>query len=157
MVALTTRLRRGVAAAAALGATLLAAGCSLSTDPDETPRLSVLYVEASPTSPVAADVARVGITAGTRYIQALGGVMLQPCLTANRDVRWARNGSEVTFRIITTPNNAGCAAGPASAIGYNVYLTNVDAGAYTVRVVHEGDQLVPDGTVVKEASVTVLP
>ena len=82
---------------------------------------------------------------------------LFPCLQANRAGHITRAENTITVRLVFSPNNAACESGPATVYDYDFYITNIAAGTYTVRVIHEGDGQVPDGTVVKEASVTVLP
>lgn len=149
-----TRLRRGVAALVAAAAAVLA-GCDLSTDPAAEPQLNLFWQPPQSQTPVAEDAARIGITAGTGYVQGLGGTIVAPCLTANRAGRFDIGADEITIRVIVTPSGGSCSAGPPYALGYNLYLLNVEPGTYNVRIIHEGDQLVPTGTVVKETSVTV--
>jgi hypothetical protein len=155
MSVLPARLRRGAAALVAVAVTMLA-GCELSTESGNDPAVTVAWQPPSIAAPVAEDASRVGITAGTHFVQGLGGVIVAPCLTANRNARLEIASGVIKIRMIMTPNNSACASGPGASLGYNVYVINVPPGAYTVRVVHEGDQLVPSGTVVKETNVTVL-
>jgi len=150
-----TRLRRGVAALVAAAAAVLA-GCDISTDPGAEPQLTLFWQPPLSLAPTAEDVAKIGITAGTGYVQGLGGTVLAPCLTANRNGRFDIGDDEITIRVIVTPSGSNCSAGPTSPLSYNVYLLNVEPGTYNVRIIHEGDQLVPTGTVVKETSVTVI-
>lgn len=154
MAALLTRLRSR-AAATVLGALIATSGCSLSTD-NGGPVFQYVYTQPSNTAPVAGDTDQIEVFGRTGYIEALDGILLLPCFTAERVAAYQRDGSTFTFRMIVRAAGGGCASGPASPIGYNVYLTNVQPGTYTVRIVHEGDQLVPSGTVVKEVVVTVV-
>jgi hypothetical protein len=154
MLVLPTRLRRGVAALVAVAATALA-GCDISTDPNGEPQLTLFWQPTTNLAPVAEDVTKIGITAGTGFVQGLGGTIVAPCLSANRNGRFEIDDDEITIRVILTPSGGNCSAGPTSPLSYNVYLVNVEPGTYNVRIIHEGDQLVPSGTVVKERSVTV--
>ena len=155
MVAIPSSLRRAAAKATLLGAALLA-GCSLATDPDTTLRLTVNAVPID-TEPSPANASNVEITAGQRFIQGLGGLFEAPCLQANRAGHISREGNTITVRLVFSPNNASCNGDPSTVYDYDFYITNIDGGTYTVRVIHEGDGQVPDGTVVKETSVSVLP
>jgi hypothetical protein len=154
MLVPSTRLRRGVAALAAVTAAALA-GCDISTDPNVEPQLTLFWQPPTNLAPVAEDVTKIGITAGTGFVQGLGGTIVAPCLTANRNGRFEIGDDEITIRVILTPGGSNCSAGPTSPLSYNVYLINLEPGTYNVRIIHEGDQLVPSGTVVKERSVTV--
>jgi len=154
MAALLTRLRSR-AAVAVLGALVATSGCSLSTD-NGGPVFQYVYTQPSNLSPVAADASDIEVFGRTGYIEAIDGIMLLPCLTADKFAAYQRDGTTLTFRLTARPNGAGCASGPTQPIGYNLYLTNVEPGTYTVRIVHEGDSLVPSGTVVKEVVVTVV-
>ena len=154
MAALLTRFRSR-AAAAVLGALIATSGCSLSTD-NGGPVFQFVYTQPSNTAPTAEDASDIEVFGRTGYIEALSGIMVLPCLTAERTAGFQRDGNTMTIRMIARANNAACSSGPTSPIGYNAYLTNVEPGTYTVRIVHEGDQLVPSGTVVKEVVITVV-
>ena len=154
MAALLTRFRSR-AAAVVFGALIATSGCSLSTD-NGGPVFQFVFTQPGNQAPDASDVADIEVLGRTGYIEAIGGILLMPCLTADRTASYQREGTTLTFRIITRPNNGACSSGPTQPIGYNAYLTNVEPGTYTVRIVHEGDQLVPSGTVVKEVVVTVV-
>jgi hypothetical protein len=153
MAVLLTRFRRR-SITAVLGALLLSTGCSLSTDPAG-PEHQIVFGAPFSTAPTAADVGRIQISGSVSFIEGLGGIVVLPCLQAPLNSGFDRSGNTFTVRLIVQQGNAACASGPTSPLGYNVYITNVPQGTYTVRIVHEGDLLVPTGTVVKEVTVTV--
>ena len=148
---------RSRAGAALLGALALVTGCDLTTEsagPVFTPAFAARVVE-PPAS--ASELSNISILGHTRRIEAIGGILVMPCLTANYSAQLQRNDTQYTVRLVTSPSNAACESGPAVGRPYNFYLTNMTSGTYTVRVVHDGDQLVPPGTAVKEVTVVVTP
>ena len=148
MVALFTRLRRG--AAVALGATLLAAGCSLSTDGSDRPVLSVQYFLLETPPPPGAPPT-IAVLPSPRAFQ-IDGQFVTPCATSRGDVRQQISGSDITIRVIFS-STAGCTGG--LAIRYVVSLVSVRPGTYNLHVIHEGDTQVANGTVVYENAITV--
>jgi hypothetical protein len=154
MLARPSFRRRAGSLTVALGAALLVSGCSLTTEQDTTPRLTMTF-QVTGVQPEPGAAGQIEVSGGTRFIQGLGGVFVAPCVAANRNYRLDRGDGTLTVRVMFSPNNAACANGPTAVYNYNLYLTNIQEGTYTLRIIHEGDAAVPTGTVVKELTVGV--